>query len=85
MYKQAQITLDQRGFIKIDGVTIGRGFVTSDGRPVLQVKDKNPQRCVNRGTPFVAVDLYQLAATVEGGGVKARETTPALKETAESS
>lgn len=66
------LTIDDRGFVRIDGQVLGRGFVSPDGRPLLQVKDKNPARCAERGSAFMVVDIYQIAAVVQASGVKVK-------------
>ena len=49
----ARIIINRRtGMIYVDGVCIGRKIV-QNGRPMIEVKDRDKRRVANLGRPFV--------------------------------
>lgn len=53
------VSVDERGFVRVDGITIGRRVV-KDGKPKLQVCDKDRRRSAERGTRLVEVTIEEL-------------------------
>ncbi len=65
-FRTTPIEVDPQGYVRIDGVCIGR-FVRrhSAQGTVLQVKDRNKRRCTARGRQFVYVAVGDLIDAVE--------------------
>lgn len=57
--------VDQRGFVTVDGVKIGRLVSTPEG-PAIEICDKNPHRSRKRGTRLVRIPVSQLSKLCEG-------------------
>ena len=52
------------GFLYVAGVKIGKAAMV-EGRPCLEVIDKDNRRCERRGTRFVYIDLVRLMTFIE--------------------
>lgn len=51
-------------FLYVDGVKIGKAAMV-DGRPCLEIIDKDNRRCERRGSRFVYIDLVRLMTFIE--------------------
>jgi hypothetical protein len=60
------VSVDERGFVRVDGITIGKRVV-KDGKPRLQVCDKDRRRSAERGTRFVEVTVEELGEVLDEG------------------
>lgn len=59
------VHVDERDFVVVDGIKIGRRVRGSDGQVRLQICDKDRRRSERRGTRFVEVDPGDLAEALE--------------------
>lgn len=59
------IEVDERGFLKVDGVPVGRCVHRPDG-PCLEFVDKDKRRSAKRGSDKVEVRLSDLNRVVKG-------------------
>jgi len=50
------ITVDQRGFVRVDGLCVGRR-ITEDDQIFFEVKDRRTAKSTARGTSFIRVPL----------------------------
>ena len=60
------VEIAQDGKFKVDGMTVFRRFVR-DGIIFVQFYDKDRQRSICRGTPFVEIPLVVLVGMMEVG------------------
>jgi len=60
------VSVDGRGFVRVDGITIGKRVVTG-GKAKLQVCDKDRRRSAQRGTRFVEVTVEELGDVLDEG------------------
>ena len=54
------ISVDEKDFVRVDGITIGKRVTGPDGKPRLQVCDKDRRRSAQRGTRFVEISVDDL-------------------------
>lgn len=57
--KLAEIWVDERGFVRADGLCIARRVVRNQ-RVRLEIKDAAPRRAQQRGSDYIEVDLEDL-------------------------
>ena len=60
------VSVDERGFVIVDGVKLGRRVV-KDGVVKLEVCDKDRRRSAERGTRLVEVSVQELEEALTGG------------------
>jgi len=59
------ISVDEKDFVRVDGVKIGKRVKGPDGKLKLQVCDKDRRRSAQRGTRFVEITPDDLAEVLE--------------------
>ena len=58
-YGHADIEIDQYGYVRVDGVCIGRRLKYGD-EIFLEIKDRNKARSAQRGYQYIKVSLQEL-------------------------
>jgi len=59
------IAVDQRGFVRVGGVCVGRR-ITEGERILFEVKDRERSRSLARGAQLIRVDVTELIARLTG-------------------